>query len=70
MCMVTKQILKQKVEQHLFPQQISLAKLLQVPERDLQQRIDEELAENPFLTVVENVDKKNYCSCWFNKSKC
>ena len=56
--MVTKQILKQKVEQHLFPQQISLAKLLQVPERDLQQRIDEELAENPFLTVDENVDKK------------
>ena len=56
--MGSKQILKQKEEQHLFPQQVMFAKLLQIPERDLQQRIDEELAENPFLTVEENVDKK------------
>lgn len=58
MCMAIKQILKHKTEQHLFPQQISFAKLLQVSERDMQQMIDEELAENPFLTVDENVEKK------------
>ncbi|MBQ2350373.1 MAG: RNA polymerase factor sigma-54 [Cytophagales bacterium] len=54
-----KQVLKQKEDHRLFPQQVCFASFLQIPERDIQQVIDEELAENPFLTVDENVEKKS-----------
>jgi RNA polymerase sigma-54 factor len=44
-----KQSLSQKMLQKLAPQQIQLMKLLQVPTANLEQRIKEELEENPAL---------------------
>src|SRR6187549_2188687 len=44
-----KQGLYQKLLQKLSPQQIQLMKLLQVPTASLEQRIKEELEENPAL---------------------
>ena len=44
-----KQNLSQKLVQKLSPQQIQLMKLLQVPTASLEQRIKEELEENPVL---------------------
>jgi len=44
-----KQRLQQKLQQKLSPQQIQLMKLLQVPTMALEQRIKEELEENPAL---------------------
>ena len=51
--------LQQKMLQRLSPQQIQLMKLLQVPTADLEQRIKEELEENPALELAEeNEDNK------------
>ncbi|MCB0704908.1 MAG: RNA polymerase factor sigma-54 [Saprospiraceae bacterium] len=50
-----KQNLSQKLVQKLSPQQIQLMKLLQVPTSSLEQRIKEELEENPVLEEGENV---------------
>jgi RNA polymerase sigma-54 factor len=47
--MALKQQLSQKLEQRLSPQQIQLMKLLQVPTMELDQRIKQELEENPAL---------------------
>lgn len=47
--MALKQFLTQKTEQRLSPQQIQLMKLLQVPTLELDQRIKQELEENPAL---------------------
>lgn len=44
-----KQSLNQKLLQKLSPQQIQLMKLLQVPTMELEQRIKEEIEENPAL---------------------
>src|SRR5687768_13193609 len=44
-----KQTLSQKLLQKLSPQQIQLMKLLQVPTMELDQRIKEEIEENPAL---------------------
>jgi RNA polymerase sigma-54 factor len=44
-----KQTITQKLEQRLSPQQIQLMKLLQVPTMELDQRIKQELEENPAL---------------------
>ena len=44
-----KQSLTQKLQQKLSPQQIQLMKLLQIPVAMLEQRIKEELMENPAL---------------------
>lgn len=44
-----KQSLQQKLLQKLSPQQIQLMKLLQIPTMELEQRIKEELEENPAL---------------------
>lgn len=44
-----KQVLGQKLVQKLSPQQIQLMKLLQVPTMELNQRIKEEIEENPAL---------------------
>lgn len=44
-----KQSLQQKMMQKLSPQQIQLMKLLQVPTMELEQRIKEEMEENPAL---------------------
>ncbi|MCC5923772.1 MAG: RNA polymerase factor sigma-54 [Crocinitomicaceae bacterium] len=47
--MALKQSLSQKLEQRLSPQQIQLMKLLQVPTIELEQRIKQEIEENPAL---------------------
>ena len=44
-----KQSLSQKLSQKLSPQQIQLMKLIQLPLQDLEQRIKEELENNPAL---------------------
>ncbi|HEU4633926.1 MAG TPA: RNA polymerase sigma-54 factor, partial [Flavisolibacter sp.] len=43
------QSLQQKLLQKLSPQQIQLMKLLQVPTASLEERIKEEIEENPAL---------------------
>lgn len=47
--MALRQHLAQKLEQRLSPQQIQLMKLLQVPTMELDQRIKQEIEENPAL---------------------
>ncbi len=47
------QSLQQKLLQRLSPQQIQLMKLLQIPTANLEERIKEELEENPALEVTE-----------------
>ncbi len=54
--MALKQYLSQKLEQRLSPQQIQLMKLLQVPTMELDQRIKQEIEENPALE--EGADKE------------
>ena len=51
--MALSQTLQQKLLQKLSPQQIQLMKLLQVPTANLEERIKEELEENPALEVDE-----------------
>src|ERR1700684_1178356 len=48
------QSLQQKLLQKLSPQQIQLMKLLQVPTAILEERIKEELEENPALETGED----------------
>ena len=49
-----KQGLFQKLQQKLSPQQIQLMKLLQVPTAELEQRIKQEIEENPALEEGED----------------
>lgn len=51
--MALSQSLQQKLLQKLSPQQIQLMKLLQVPTALLEERIKEEIEENPALETVE-----------------
>jgi RNA polymerase sigma-54 factor len=51
--MALQQNLQQKLLQKLSPQQIQLMKLLQLPTMQLEERIKEELEENPALEVRE-----------------
>ena len=51
--MALHQSLQHKLLQKLSPQQIQLMKLLQVPTANLEERIKEELEENPALEVAE-----------------
>ena len=55
--MALKQHLVQKLEQKLSPQQIQLMKLLQVPTIELDQRIKQEIEENPALEEGEDKDE-------------
>ncbi len=55
--MALKQFLSQKLEQRLSPQQIQLMKLLQVPTMELDQRIKQEIEENPALEEGEDRDE-------------
>ncbi|MER3498241.1 MAG: RNA polymerase sigma-54 factor [Chitinophagaceae bacterium] len=56
--MALSQSLQQKLLQKLSPQQIQLMKLLQVPTANLEERIKEELEENPALELEdENSDE-------------
>src|SRR5687767_10852199 len=52
--MALSQTLQQKLLQKLSPQQIQLMKLLQVPTANLEERIKEELEENPALELSED----------------
>lgn len=53
-----KQSLSQKLQQKLSPQQIQLMKLLQVPTLELEQRIKQEMEENPALEEGEDHDEE------------
>ncbi len=53
-----KQYLSQKLQQKLSPQQIQLMKLLQVPTLELEQRIKQEMEENPALEEGEDHDEE------------
>jgi RNA polymerase sigma-54 factor len=54
------QSLQQKLLQKLSPQQIQLMKLLQVPTANLEERIKEELEENPALEVENDTDEDEF----------
>jgi DNA-directed RNA polymerase specialized sigma54-like protein len=54
--MALRQQLIQKLEQRLSPQQIQLMKLLQVPTMELDQRIKQELEENPALEEGQEIE--------------
>ena len=54
------QSLQQKLLQKLSPQQIQLMKLLQVPTANLEERIKEELEENPALEVDEERNEDEF----------
>lgn len=56
--MALKQHLTQKLDQRLSPQQIQLMKLLEVPAMELDQRIKQEIEENPALE--EGADKDEF----------
>ncbi|RFM29958.1 RNA polymerase factor sigma-54 [Deminuibacter soli] len=58
--MALSQSLQQKLLQKLSPQQIQLMKLLQVPTANLEERIKEELEENPALEQSEDSHDDNY----------
>jgi len=57
--MALKQHLIQKLEQKLSPQQIQLMKLLQVPTIELDQRIKQEIEQNPALEEGEERDEED-----------
>ncbi|MDB5208725.1 MAG: polymerase sigma54 factor [Flavisolibacter sp.] len=52
--------LQQKLLQKLSPQQIQLMKLLQVPTANLEERIKEEMEENPALEVTDEEAAESY----------
>lgn len=58
--MALSQSLQQKLLQKLSPQQIQLMKLLQVPTANLDERIKEELEENPALELAEDSHEENF----------
>lgn len=58
--MALSQSLQQKMLQKLSPQQIQLMKLLQVPTAQLEERIKEELEENPALEQAEQGHEDDY----------
>ncbi|MFY7810274.1 MAG: RNA polymerase factor sigma-54 [Flavobacterium sp.] len=54
-----KQNFQLKLLQKLSPQQIQLMKLIQLPAQALEQRIKEEMIENPALESIEDLEKNN-----------
>jgi RNA polymerase sigma-54 factor len=58
--MALKQYLVQKLEQRLSPQQIQLMKLFQVPTMELDQRIKQEIEENPALEEGADFEEDEY----------
>ena len=58
--MALRQSLQQKLLQKLSPQQIQLMKLLQVPTVELEQRIKQEIEENPALEENEKNENDDY----------
>src|SRR5690349_13105539 len=55
-----KQSQQQRLLQRLSPQQIQIMKLLQVPTANLEERIKEELEENPALEYGEEKNDDEY----------
>lgn len=55
-----RQGLSQKLMQKLSPQQIQLMKLLQIPVASLEQRIKEEIQENPALEEGSEIEEEEY----------
>ena len=53
-----RQIQKLKLEQKLSPQQIQLMKLIQVPTQELEERIEQEIQENPALEEGAEFEEK------------
>ena len=58
--MALKQFLAHKLEQRLSPQQIQLMKLLQVPTMELDQRIKQEIEENPALEEGLEIEEEEF----------
>jgi len=58
--MALKQIISIKLDQRLSPQQIQLMKLLQVPTVELEQRIKQEIEENPALEEGLEISEDDY----------
>ncbi len=58
--MALRQNLSQKLEQRLSPQQIQLMKLLQVPTMELDQRIKQEIEENPALEEGKDLEDDDF----------
>lgn len=63
------QRLQQKLLQKLSPQQILLMKLLQIPSMALEQRIKQEIEENPVLEIDEEYDRDETDSDDFSESE-
>jgi len=55
-----KQQLNFKLSQKLSPQQIQLMKLIQLPTQAFEQRLKQELEENPAIIIAEMMMKKVY----------
>lgn len=55
--MMIKQTLQQKLQQKLLPIQIQIMKLLEVPAAQLEERIKEEMEENPVLEIDSNLKR-------------
>lgn len=60
--MSLKQSLSQKLDQRLSPQQIQLMKLLEVPTMELDQRIKQEIEENPVLEEGKEEEDEDFSS--------
>ena len=56
------QSMQQRQLQRLSPQQIQLMKLLQIPSAQIEQRIKEELEENPALEVDPSLLESDFTS--------
>lgn len=60
--MAMRQTQQQKLLQKLSPQQIQLMKLLQIPTANLEERVKEEMEENPALEYKEDRDEQDELS--------
>ena len=53
------QSIKQNLKLKVVPQCIQLAKLLQIPESLMRQRIEEEMVNNPIIDVIDDDQNDN-----------
>ena len=58
-----KQQLQQKLQQKLSPAQIQVIKMLEVPTLELEERIRQELEENPALEEGAELDNESNENC-------
>lgn len=54
--------IKQKLQQKLLPQQIHLMKLIELPTLAFEERIEQEIEENPLLEIDKNMNEENDAS--------